>query len=249
MKYLTTDELLRKNKEEAHGILENCTGKSVRDNFAIKIFAKYLADSFGADKTIRILDLAPASGGFVKQASSVGYNNIAGVDLDDYLQDNNRDLFKEFKTADLSWRPIPWSDQFFDVVTAWCVLPHLENPFHCIREVHRTLNKNGLFIFTAPYLASKPSTDYFVKYKDFGSYRSSNNHLVLFPGGVVAKSVLRYFELVNIEYHFRTKIFYKGLRGRLRRMIYNISKSISLSLSKKLAQRWAYNIVYILRKK
>ncbi len=249
MKYLTADELLKKNKEEAHEILENCTGKSIRDNFAIKIFGKYLADFFGADKTVRVLDLASASGGFVRQASGLGYNNIFGVDLDDYLQDNNRGLFKEFKMADLSWQPIPWPDQFFNIVTAWCVLPHLENPFHCAREIHRILSKGGLFIFTAPYLASKPSTDYFIKHEDFGSYRASNNHLVLFPRGVVAKSILKYFDLIDVEYHFRTKIFYKGLRGKLRHIIFNISKKIHPDLPKKIARRWAYNIVYILRKK
>lgn len=249
MKYLTAEELLKKNSKEAHEIIGQCVGKSIRDNFAVKVFNKYCGQFFRNNFQVKILDLGLGSGGFIQRISPSGYKNIYGVDLDDYLKPENKGLFKEFKTADLSWQPLPWPDNFFDVVTAWCILPHLENPFHCIREVRRILNQGGLFIFTTPYLASKPSLDYFIKHKDFGSYRASNNHLVLFPEGVVKKSVLKYFDLLGIEYHFRTKIFQRGFKGKLRHIIYEISKKIHPALPKRLAQRWAYNIIYILRKK
>jgi SAM-dependent methyltransferase len=249
MKYLTSKELLESEKDYTHDILEKCIGKSVRDSFAFKVFDTYLEKVFRNNKhNLKILDLGPASGGFAKQINDFGYINIYGTDLDDYLVKENRRVFLEFKKCDLSWEKIPWQDNFFDVVDAWCVLPHLENPFFCAREINRVLKKGGVFIFTTPFLTSKASMDFFRKNKDFGSYRTSNNHLVLFPAGVVSKSILKYFDVIDIEYHFRSKIF-KGVRGKIRKFIYKIAKSIGDETRKRIAKRWAYNIVYILKKK
>ena len=66
MQYLTSEELLNKNRDEAHEILVQCEGKSVRDNFALKIFNKYY-QKFFSNKDQKMLDLGPASGGFVKR--------------------------------------------------------------------------------------------------------------------------------------------------------------------------------------
>ena len=249
MKYLTAEELLESDKDYSHEILEKCVGKSVRDNFAFKIFDLNLKKNFGdMVGEIKILDIGSANSAFAKQMIENNYHNVYGLDLDDYVIDKNKDIFQDFKKCDLSWERIPWPDGFFDVAAAWCVLPHLENPFHCIREVSRVLKKGGIFIFTAPYLASKPSMDYFIKHKDFGSYRASNNHLVLFPKGVVEKSVFKYFDLVDIEYHFRTKIF-KGWRGAIRKILYKAAKSAGDKWRKKIAKRWAYNIFYVVENK
>lgn len=248
MKYFTTEELLKNYRDDAHEILEKCVGKSVKDNFAFQVFEKYHGEYFDT-KNQRILDLGPASGGFVRQIYGAGHTNVAGVDLDDYRDKDNKNLFREFKTADLSWEQIPWPDAFFEIVTAWCVLPHLENPFYAAREVHRVLQKDGIFIMTTPYLTSKPSIDYFVKNHDFGSYRASNNHLVLFTRGLVEKTILRYFDLADVEYHFRTKIFEQGTKGKLRRALWRLAGLFGSETRKKLARRWAHNVVYILRKK
>jgi len=248
MKYLTVKELTKINRAEASKILSGHIGKGLKDNFVIEIFNQYYTKLFDNKSNTKILDLGAASGAFTNRVNQEGYNNLYGVDVDDYVKDENKSLFKEFKTVDLSLEPLPWSDNFFNVVTAWCVLPHLENPFHCIREIHRVLDKDGLFIFTAPFLASKPSIDYFIKNKDFGSYKGSNNHLVLFTRGVVEKAVLKYFDLLGIEYHFRSKIF-RGLHGKARSLIYKIISRSFPHLKKSLAKRWAYNIIYILKKK
>lgn len=248
MRYLTAKEIKSSHYSESHEVLGKCTGKSVRDLFAIKVFIKYYHQLLN-DKTLPILDLGPASGGFASQIYETGYTNISGVDVDNYLKDQNRTLFKEFKTADLSWDRIPWPDNNFKVVTAWCVLPHIENPFHCLREIHRVLDNNGLFIFTTPHLTSKPSIDYFAEKEDFGSYRASNNHIILFPRGVVEKTVLKYFDLIETEYHVRPKIFERGILGRLRECIYKASGKISPEFKKRIEKRWSYNIVYILKKR
>ena len=145
MKYLTAEELLKSDKDYSHEILERCTGKSVRDNFAFQVFDSSLKKKFdGKLGELKILDLGSANGYFAKQISENGYRNIRGVDLDDYIVPQNKGWFKDFKKCDLSWDKIPWPDDSFDIAEAWCILPHLENPFHCLREVSRVLKKGGI---------------------------------------------------------------------------------------------------------
>jgi ubiquinone/menaquinone biosynthesis C-methylase UbiE len=249
MRYLTAEEIRKLKTGDGRELVENCAGKSVRDLFAIKVFNNYF-DKFFKNKAIaKILDLGPASGAFAAQIAQEGYKTIYGIDIDNYLRPQNRALFKEFKIADLSWEKLPWVDKFFQIVTAWCVFPHLENPFHAIREASRVLDKKGLLIFTTPHLTSKPSVDYFVKNKDFGSYRVQNNHLVIFSKGVFKKAVEKYFNLIDVEYHVRPKIFKNGLAGRLRHLLYRLANRVSPKFKKSLEKRWSYNIVYILQKK
>lgn len=248
MEYLTREEILAKQKNLA-AVLENHAGKSLKDNFAFKVFDKAVKNNFGADHhSVKILDLGTAGGAFAKEGFGRGYKNIYGVDIDCYVKPENKTFLKEFKSADLSWDKLPWPDDFFDTAVGWCVLPHLENPFHSAREVHRVLKRGGVFVFTAPYLASKAGLAYFKKYKDFGSYKTTNNHVSLLPTGVVEKTILKYFELEGLEYHFRSKIFL-GARGRLRKFAYGAAKLWGTSPQRFLAERWAYNLVYILKNK
>ena len=49
-------------------------------------------------------------------------------------------------------KPLPFSDDYFDVITMLAVIEHIETanmPF-LIGEIYRTLRDNGLFIFTTP---------------------------------------------------------------------------------------------------
>ena len=246
MRYLTAEELKETARDHAHEILERCAGKSVRDLFAIRVFNTYHDRMFGDRAKTRLLDLGSASGAFAEQLSESGYRDITGIDIDDYVSPERKSVFRSFRTADLATERLPWPDRSFDAIAAWCVLPHLENPFHCIREIARVMAPGGLFIFTAPHLGSKPSRRYFLAHGDFKSYRATNNHIALFTPGVVQKTVLRYFAPIATEYHFRPKIF-RGPKGKLRQAAYRLA-GLEPAWQKTLDYRWAYNAVYVLRK-
>ena len=252
MRYFTAEELKSKNREDAHSILEKCSGHMVKLNFGIKVFQEWRQRIFNGQKDIRTLDLGTASGGFSAQLKQLGYDNLYGVDIDNYLAPENKSLYQEFKAIDLSHDKIPWPDNYFQIVIGWCILPHLENPFHCLREIYRVLDKGGLFIFSAPHLTSKPAIDYFIKHKDFGSYRATNNHLVLFTPAIIKKAVLKYFDLLEINYSaVRPKIFQiqkGGFKAKLRELIYKIAEKYSPSLQKWLGHRWAYDAIYVVQK-
>jgi len=244
MKYFTAEELRGNKKEEVTRSLKTLSGKNVRYNIAIDVFRKYTK---GLPKDASILDLGTASGAFVQQIHDDGYTNISAHDIDSYLPEERKKLVKEYKLAELSTEKLPWPDNSFDVATAWCVLPHLENPFLAAREVHRVLKSGGLFIFSALHLTSKASMDYFNKRKFFGSYRESNNHISLLPMSIVKKTMLKFFALEGIDYLVIPKIF-AGWKGKLRRYLYSLAQK-NPKWEMALKKRWGYNVVYILKKK
>lgn len=249
MKYFTADELRQSRRAEARAVLarKEFAGKTVRDRLAIGVFNTYHDRIFPERARTRILDVGAASGLFAAELAEAGYRLISGADLDDYVEAGRRSLFRELVTCDLSTERLPWPDKSFDAVTAWCVLPHLENPFHAVREIHRVLAPGGLFIFTAPHLSSKPSRDYFLRHGDFRSYRPTNNHIILFTRGVIEKTILQYFELMDTEYPVRPKIFRSPI-GKIRELVHRLT-ALNPKLKKALESRWAYDAAYILRKR
>ncbi len=248
MKYFTAEELRTTHKAEAHDILDECEGQIVLFKSGINLFKRWFDRAFKSNPETRILDLGTASGGFEQQLQEIGARNISGVDIDDYVKEENKKLLKEFKTADLGYDKLPWGDGAFQMVTGWCILPHVENPFHAIREIHRVLAAGGIFMFSVPHITSKPAIDYFTKKKDFGSYRASNNHLFLFTPALVQKAILKYFELVDVEYAIRPKIFERGIKGMLRKKLYAFASRYP-KLKKFLDHRWSYDILYVVKKK
>ena len=249
MKYLTADEIAGSHKDHARKILQHYTGRSVRDLFAIRIFEEAIGGLAKDTPALNVLDLGSARGTFAGQLAAAGFNHVFGVDIDDYRAPEHTPVFAEFRIADVSSDALPWPDGFFDAAAAWCVLPHLENPFHCIREVHRVLGPGGVFVFSTPHLASKPSIAYLKARGDFASYRPSNNHIALLPPGVVAKTAGRYFDIAAVRYHVRPKIFSGGAKSRLRKTAYALAGKFSPRLRERLEYRWAANVVYVLRKK
>lgn len=249
MEYLTADEITGSHKDHARGILGNYSGRSVRDLFAIGVF-KDAIKGLAKDKTaLNVLDLGSARGTFAGQLADAGLNHMFGVDIDDYRAPEHRPVFTEFRIVNLSSDTLPWPDGFFDAAAAWCVLPHLENPFHCIREVHRVLRPGGVFVFSTPHLAARPSIAYLKARGDFASYRPSNNHIALLPPGVVAKTAGRYFDIAAVRYHVRPKIFSGGAKSQLRKAAYALATRFSPRLRELLEYRWATNAVYVLKKK
>lgn len=249
MEYFTTEELRGSHREHAHSILEKCEGQIVRFNFGIDAYKTWREKAFPGQKDIKTLDLGAAGGSFAAQLTEAGYDNIYGLDVDDYLNEENKKFLKEFKLADLSLDKIPWPDESFDIATAWCVLPHLENPFHAIREVARVLKPGGVFLFTAPHLTSKPAMDFFSRNHYFGSYKPHNNHIILFTPNIVTKALSKNFELIDISYAVRPKIFSRdGIKGRLRKALYDFSETRP-ELRRRLGHRWAYDAMYIAKKK
>lgn len=251
MEYLTAEELKTSKRAQVKDKLQSCVGQLVRFDFGLNTFSYCLKKYFKNNLNIKTLDLGPGNATFAFQLDEeLGYQNIFGVDIDNYIPLERKHLIKEFKIADLSLDKIPWPDEHFDIATAWCVLPHLENPFYCVREIARVLKNNGIFLFTVPHLTSKPSLDYLRKHENFSMYRDKNNHITLFTQSIINKMTRRYFDILEINYAVRPKIFKGGIIIKyLRKIMYSIAQKTSPKIKRYFDKRWAYDTIYIMVKK
>ncbi|MEK7078176.1 MAG: class I SAM-dependent methyltransferase [Patescibacteria group bacterium] len=243
-KYLTTEEI--RSDQVLKDRLRTYKGPTVRNKFCSGIVFDYKRFFFGNSGDVNVLDCGTASGDFIRQlVVDVGIKNVYGLDVDDYINDENRRFLKDFKIVDLNYDKIPHGDSFFDIITAWCVLPHLENPHNFIREVHRILKKRGIFIFTLVNTDSFLSRRYFYKYGEISGFHEKNNHISIFTPAIFNKTVLKYFKLIDKKYFVNEGIF-MGVKGRARRFILNLASGFGLD--GKLRKRWGSKIVYVLGK-
>lgn len=245
MEYLTGKEI-KENPGKLKSIYADYVGRNTRDFFAADLVAKYHDRFFPDRAATKILDYGVAGGLFPGQLHERGFRNVYGSDIDDYLSEENKKFIKEFKTADLSYDKIPWPDNYFDIVTAWCVLPHLENPHHAVRETLRILKPGGLFILSIPHLGSKTSINFFLEHGDFARYYPGKNHISVFTPGVFQTSVLRYFKKVEMEYLIDQRIL-AGPKGWLRKKILSWTARFG-KLGNYFRELWGYNQIWILQK-
>jgi ubiquinone/menaquinone biosynthesis C-methylase UbiE len=79
---------------------------------------------------------------------------IYGIDKNpDVLTEAQKKRIKYF-ICDLEFDKLPFSENYFDVITAFDVIEHLWNPGNMLDETYRVLKNKGLFILTTPNIAS-----------------------------------------------------------------------------------------------
>ncbi len=196
MRYLAPEEIkqnknLVKNKFEIRPDrkLLGLKGKNV------EIFGKAVAD-----KDAKVLDFGTGSGAFLKAIHGRDFKNIYGCDIDDYVAKEIKPILRDFKSFDASFDKFPYADKDFEVVTAWEVFEHLENPHNAIREISRILKPEGLLIFSVPNIFHIVSRLIFLKRGLFPRWNETNNHISVFPRGIFEKAFLKYFDLVQEGY-------------------------------------------------
>ena len=196
MRYFTPEEI-RANKDLIKEKFELRPGKRV---LVLKGKNVGIFQEFVPDFQAKILDAGIGSGAFVQAISDKGYANIFACDIDEYMAAGAKPLLKEFRTLDISFDPLPWPDNFFDALTAWDVLEHVENPYHAVREFQRVLKPGGIFIFSVPNVFHIVSRLVFLKRGLFPRWNASNNHISIIPRGIFDKMFLNYFKLVKEGY-------------------------------------------------
>ena len=247
MKYFTAQESKEGGQAELKSHYKGYVGRNLQRMFAAKLVKRAADELMTAPvDQLKILDYGAASGAFFRQLDELGFKNFYGLDIDDYIDEENRALIKEIKTADCSTEKFPWPDQSFDIITAWCFLPHLENPHHCVRETLRLLKPGGLFILSIPHLLSRASLDYFMKNQDFARYHPAKNHISVFTPGVFKLTVQKYFETVRMEYLIDERSFV-GLKGAVRKWLLKLSEYLPVC-HRYLEKIWGYNQIWVLKK-
>lgn len=186
---------------------EKVGGKFMHEFSASKKF-RHIKDKYLQDKGAKILDCGTASGKFLEILYKEGYGRLYASDIEDYR------LFKEmneFKTANFSYDKLPWSDDFFDALTAWEVVEHLENPFNFFHEAKRVLKPDGVFIISMPNGFNLFSKIIFFIRGVLPRWHEENDHITFLSKGVLAKTLFRDFRVAETIY-FKGRFSYRFLR-------------------------------------
>ena len=224
--YITVEEM--RTHPEWHEKESVDGGTRFRGSTSPEIAFKYFQDKNG-----HILECGPHMGMFTKLLKDEGYSNVHTLDFYDALKFVPRDLV-DSRILDLNTERFPFEDNTFDGVTAWGIGEHMENPFHFMREVHRTIKPNGVFIFALPNIFHIISRLLFLKKGDFPRWSEKNNHIMLFSKATFKKTFLRYFDLVETVY----------TKPGIKYLFFSIFDSFLP------ANEWLGNgVVYVMRKK
>jgi methionine biosynthesis protein MetW len=106
-------------------------------------------------KRNRLLDIGSGGGQitlFLKE--SLRIKEAFSVDIAEENIRTARDRGIHAVRVNLDLEELPFEDEEFDSVFVGEVIEHLINPDHMLKEVHRVLNKTGVFILTTPNLAA-----------------------------------------------------------------------------------------------
>ncbi|MSR85679.1 class I SAM-dependent methyltransferase [Candidatus Uhrbacteria bacterium] len=195
-----------------------------------------LALKYFPDRQGQIIDCGAFYGRFIRFLQQHHYEHLHAIDFADLLTTPDRTRVT-FRALDVNTEALPYPDNFFDGATAWGFPEHLENPHHFIREVHRTLKDGAIFICSFPNIEHLQTRLVLLKTGEIRNYEAHNNHVMIYPPGVFAKTFLRYFNVVE-------KTF---MRPHLSVPPYRFWKFVSRFLPN---NKWfGDHVVYVLRKK
>ncbi|MBI5233912.1 MAG: class I SAM-dependent methyltransferase [Deltaproteobacteria bacterium] len=100
----------------------------------------------------RLLDVGCATGSFISIAKEKGWT-VSGAEISDYAASVARQR-TGIEVHDGLLKDSPWPGVFFDAVTMWDVVEHLNDPLGELRNIRRLLKDNGFLLLNTPNEAS-----------------------------------------------------------------------------------------------
>jgi SAM-dependent methyltransferase len=185
-----------------------------------------------------VLDEGAMHGMFLKWLVDQGYTDVHGVDFVDMLKYGDRNSFT-FTALDMNSEKMPYPDNAFDVITAWGLYEHMDNPYFLMRESHRILKDGGLLIVSWPNIEHLITRLIFLFRGEMRQYEKHNNHIAVFPKGVFQKTFGRYFDVVEKTY----------LPGTIQLPPYKLWRRFISPLIPAKTALTGHHTVYILKKK
>lgn len=134
----------------------------------------------------RILDIGCAYGFFLKHLENF---ERYGIDISEHAIKKAKNISGvKFYVHDIEKKTI-FKNNFFDAITAFDVLEHLNEPSKTLAEIRRLLKKDGVALFTFP------DTDCFLGKHDFRNDKTHKN-----DKNILIKQIKMYFEIKEVKH-------------------------------------------------
>jgi len=110
---------------------------------------EWIAETFFLDiKGKAILEVGCGTGSLLKILQQ--NNNVYGVDISESgIQKAKKENIK-CELININRDSLPFPDNSFDICICLETIEHLENPYHCLKEIRRVLKKKGRFLISIP---------------------------------------------------------------------------------------------------
>lgn len=205
MKYIPSDKV-KTEKLDYRGI-KGMAPWVLLDGTLAECLEKY----FAGQKSEAALDIG-CGGGAAFRAFTPYFKNFYGLDLVNYLNQEFADKVS-FASVDLNFERLPYTDRSLDLVTAFQVLEHLENPFFVMREIKRVLKPGGIFMFSVPNPFQLTFRIKFLLTGNLPPWTEANDHLLFLTRAVFQKTYLANFSLLEKIYQRGDVPFFGRLRA------------------------------------
>lgn len=135
------------------GYFENFDDSQAEDFLtACKRWNQYMLSHSGISEQSLVLDLGCGNGNTSIWLAQQTGCEVVGIDLSAVRVSNAKALAKEYPSLRLSFEKasatnLPFSDNFFTHVWSQATLYHVHNRELALREIHRVLQEQGIFLF------------------------------------------------------------------------------------------------------
>lgn len=118
-------------------------------------YSKYLKKikEYSPSKTSKILEVGCGNGSNLTRLNKWGYKNTYGIDISKlFIKEAKRRGLKNVYSY--NGEKLPFSDNYFDLISSFNVLEHVENPKQYLGEQVKKLKKEGVIILGCPNFLS-----------------------------------------------------------------------------------------------